>query len=187
MMSYAVLHFLGNSFRRVVVPIFISVLAAVRPVAAGPGVTLIWDRSLDPTVMGYRLYCGDLSGGHTNRMDLGDTNWMTLTNLAETRTYTFFVTAYAAGDVESEPSNTLEFTMPLGAVETILARGPDGNVQMRLRMNAVEGRRLALETSTDLATWVTVQTTDAVGEALEFVPGVTPGEAKRFFRGVTVE
>jgi hypothetical protein len=60
--------------------------------------TVAWDPSADPTVMGYRVYVGTASGAYTEIYDVGNSTAFSY-NAAEGTTYYFTVAAYAPGPV----------------------------------------------------------------------------------------
>lgn len=167
--------------------LFFSVLAAALSAAAGQKVSLAWDPSPDDSVTGYRLFCINVTLGHTNQIDVGNTNVCVITSLAEARTYAFYVTAYDGNGLESDPSNTIGLTVPLGPIETTIAPGLGGRVEMRLHANGSEGIRLELQTSTDLENWVTLTTAPTAGDSIDYTVTNLNGDAKRFFRATVVE
>jgi len=97
-------------------------LLAVLALASGLGVrawagtvTLQWDPSPDQ-VAGYRVYWVDTSANAVNSVDVGNVTIATLDSLDESKTYQFFVTAYAAifnglgfEQVEGDPSNQVMY------------------------------------------------------------------------------
>ena len=167
--------------------LLLSVLAAATSADAGQKVSLARDPSPDANVTGYRVYCINVTASHTNQIDVGNTNFCIITNLAEARTYAFYVTAYDASGLESDPSNTLEFTVPLGPIETSFAPGAGGRIEMRLHANGSDGIQLALQTSTDLENWVTLTTAPTAGESIDYTVANLNGDEKRFFRATVVE
>ena len=74
--------------------------------------TLAWDPSTDPSVVGYRLYQGGESQVYTNVVDVGAANTTTITGLAPGATYYFALTAYDANDFESAFSGEISYTVP---------------------------------------------------------------------------
>ena len=66
-------------------------------------VTLAWDPSPDPTVVGYRVYYGSSSRSYTQSIDAGNSTTATVSNLAAGE-YFFVVTAYNSAGLESAPS-----------------------------------------------------------------------------------
>jgi hypothetical protein len=176
----------GNStlIRLVGLALF-SVITAMMAAAAGR-VELMWDSSPDDAVTGYMVYCTDVTLHHSSQIDVGNTNTCMVTNLAEGRTYQFYVTAYDGTGLESDPSNTLEFSVPLGPIDTLISAGPDGKPEMRLHSPGSEGVRLALQTSTDLKNWVTIMTTAGTGQSLDYTAAISTTEEKQFFRAITV-
>lgn len=72
-------------------------LTGVTP-AHGGTLTVAWDPSPDPAVMGYRVYVGTASGAYTEIYDVGNVTRFSY-NGAEGTTYYFAVAAYAPGPV----------------------------------------------------------------------------------------
>jgi hypothetical protein len=87
----------------------ISFLAAVSSQAA-QSVTLAWNPSSGPNLVGYRVREGTVSGTYTQTIDVGNNTSATISNLASGATYYFVVSAYNTAGVESVPSNELSFT-----------------------------------------------------------------------------
>ncbi len=83
------------------------------PTFALQSVTLAWDASPDPTVLGYNVYYGAASGTYTNKVDAVNATSATISNLVEGVTYYFAVTAYNGVGLESDPSNEAIYTVPL--------------------------------------------------------------------------
>lgn len=79
-----------------------------------PKVTLAWDQSPDPTVVGYAVYYGVSSRNYTNRIDVGDALTVTISIQPET-TYFFAVTDYNIGGLESDYSAEVSYTSPAAA------------------------------------------------------------------------
>lgn len=79
-----------------------------------PSVTLAWDQSPDPTVVGYAVYYGVSSRNYTNRIDVGDAFTVTISIQPET-TYFFAVTDYNIGGLESDYSAEVVYTSPAAA------------------------------------------------------------------------
>ena len=91
--------------------LLVAVQAGAAAVYLGPSnpppvVQLTWD--LVPG-MSYNVYFGVASGGYTNKVAVGQTNYATVTLPARGATYYFAVTAMANG-LESEFSNEVSFT-----------------------------------------------------------------------------
>jgi hypothetical protein len=106
-------------------------LVQAAPISAIP-VTLAWDASPDPAVVGYALYYGVVNSSTTNRLDLGTTTSVTVTNLYAGSNYFFFVAAFNAFGMESVPSNMLLYRPP--ALSRLrLTRLADGTMSIRFR------------------------------------------------------
>jgi len=78
---------------------------------AQASVTLEWDASPDPTVTGYALYYSAVGSSVPIRQDVGLALTVTVSNLVVGVTYSFYVVAYNAYAVESDPSNVLFYTV----------------------------------------------------------------------------
>lgn len=80
------------------------------PAQAAPSVTLAWNPSPSPGIMGYRLHYGFSSGSYSVIIDVGNTTTATVQNLTVGQTYYFVVTAYNISGRQSGPSNQVTFT-----------------------------------------------------------------------------
>jgi hypothetical protein len=79
---------------------------------ASPGlVTLAWNASADPTVAGYHLYFGGVTGNYTNETDVSTNTQTTVTNLFTGATYYFTATSYNAAGIESTPAPEVSWTV----------------------------------------------------------------------------
>ncbi|MGA7213794.1 MAG: fibronectin type III domain-containing protein [Terrimicrobiaceae bacterium] len=74
--------------------------------------TLAWDASSDPNIAGYKLQYETASGNPSPPIDAGKTTTFTVSNLNDSTTYFFTVTAQNAAGVESQPSNRVSYTTP---------------------------------------------------------------------------
>jgi hypothetical protein len=70
-------------------------------------VTLAWDPSADPQVIGYRLYYQESTAVNPSKLDVGLTESYTLNLPYSTTNYCFAVTAYNADGLESGYSNSV--------------------------------------------------------------------------------
>jgi hypothetical protein len=78
-------------------------------------VTLAWDPSPDPTVVGYNLFYGNYNGIYSQSINAGGATSATVTNIFPGITYFFVVTAYNSAGVQSDPSNQVMFRYGAGA------------------------------------------------------------------------
>ena len=148
---------------------------------ATPQVTLAWDASASPTVTGYRLYYGATSREYTNIVDVGDLTTATISNLVESTTYFFAVTAYDIAGLESDFSTEISYTVPAP---------PAGRLQivqqdpyLVLTASGTAGSIYNVLTSTDLVNWeqLTNLILDGTGTS-QFVVLADPSDAQRFFQ-----
>jgi hypothetical protein len=75
-------------------------------------VTLAWDASTDPTIVGYNVYYGQSSGTYTNQVFAGQHASSVVSNLAATATYYFAATAVNAAGLESLFSSEVVYQVP---------------------------------------------------------------------------
>lgn len=91
--------------------VFVCLIWATK-LQAAPSVRIAWDANPETNIKGYRIYYGVNSGGSTNVIDVGHQTTGTVTNLAYSTGYFFYVTAYNVFDLESDPSQKLLYTTP---------------------------------------------------------------------------
>ena len=87
------------------------ILLMVAPAVASE-VTLAWDASEDPAVIGYYIYWGLVSGNFGVKEATGDTTVYTVQNLVPGHTYKFAATAHDNDGNESAFSNQVEYKVP---------------------------------------------------------------------------
>ncbi len=92
--------------------LFLLLASAPLEVSAD-SVTLAWDASTDPTVVGYHLYSGTASRSYTNLVDAGSLTSATLSNLTQGVTYYFAATTYTLAGLESDYSSEAAYTVPV--------------------------------------------------------------------------
>jgi hypothetical protein len=71
---------------------------------AAPSITLAWDPSADPSVVGYKVYYGVGTRNYTNSLSAGSATTLTVSNLVISTTYYFAATAYDTNGIESDYS-----------------------------------------------------------------------------------
>jgi len=94
------------------------IMAAIVPsmAHAEKSVTLAWDPSPTPTVVGYTIQYGTNSGQYSEFLLYGNETTAVVSELQEGVTYYFVVTAHTDEGLESDPSNELMYTVPDGTV-----------------------------------------------------------------------
>lgn len=78
-----------------------------------PGVTLAWDASSDPSVVGYKIHYGSQPGIYTNSASVGGATSVAL-GLAAGTTYYFAATSHDASGTDSIYSNEISYYVPFG-------------------------------------------------------------------------
>ncbi|MGA9453326.1 MAG: fibronectin type III domain-containing protein [Verrucomicrobiia bacterium] len=86
----------------------VQALSATIP--PGQSVTLAWNRSTDPTVVGYKIYYGGASGTYTNTLSAGNATNVTISGLVGGTTYYFAATTYNSSGVQSPFSNEVSYS-----------------------------------------------------------------------------
>ena len=75
-------------------------------------VTLAWDASTDPSVVGYKVYYGTSSRSYQVVIDVGNNTTCAISNLQSGSTYYFATTGYSTSGAESGYSNEVLYGTP---------------------------------------------------------------------------
>jgi hypothetical protein len=89
------------------------------PVFAAGTVTLAWQPSADPTVVGYDIYQGTTSGVYTRKLDAGDGTNITISGLAAGTIYYFTATTYDRKGMVSPFSNEVSYLVPTNSAPVV--------------------------------------------------------------------
>jgi hypothetical protein len=99
--------------------IFAVLFAVMQLSAFATGsVTLAWNASTDPSVAGYNVYYGGVSGVYTNEICAGNATNATISGLVGGTTYYFATTTYAASGMESPFSSEVSYLVPMNTPNT---------------------------------------------------------------------
>lgn len=165
---------------------FTKVMAAVPVGMTAAPITLSWNPSITPDTAGYNVCYGPVNSGVTSRVDSGRTLSSTLFNLTAGVNYYFYVVAYNAAGVESQPSNMLYYTPPAVSKLTLAKLG-NGSMQVQFRsaVGSVCRVQYAPKPNTPSAQWqtLTTATADANGNITVTDP-LTGRPPMRFYRAV---
>jgi hypothetical protein len=168
------------------VGLFSSVGLSQKTFAATPAclLRLEWQSSPDPTVTGYALYFGVTGGPVTNRIDAGPMTSFVMTNLTASTSYSFYVVAYTASQVESDPSNFFLYTAQ--AISSLKLSQSQGS-GMAVAFDVAPGTACHVEYTDTLTppNWkmLTTATGDSNGVINVVDTVVAPG-GSRFYRAV---
>ena len=105
---------------RVLVLITLALLSWART-GFGSALTLEWDASPDPDVVGYQLYYGGSSQQYTNFVSTGLTTKATVDNLADGVTYYFAATCLNSAGLESGFSGEIAYFISGGSCSIVLS------------------------------------------------------------------
>ena len=157
----------------------VQALSAIVPPTQS--VTLAWDLSIDPTVVGYKIYYGVASRTYTSMVDVGNATSVTISGLVEGTTYFFAATAYNTLGLESDYSDELSYTVP-GVLPTVRIRvTPDG--QVVLTVIGQIGHTYDIQTTQTFTAWTVIDTvTVGAGGSLEFIDPNAANFPARFYR-----
>ena len=92
---------------------FISIVGAAERTASAQNLTLTWDPSWDPSVVGYLVYVGTSPGEYTATYDVGSANWFAF-DASPDQPYFLAVASYADGYRVGPPSSEVS-TSPQSA------------------------------------------------------------------------
>ena len=147
------------------------------PIHAGQSVTLTWNRSAATNVAGYKIYSGTASRAYagTNVVVLA-TN-VTLSSLAQGKTYYFAAKTYDSAGHESAFSSEATYTVPVAPV-TLGAPVRTGK-QFSFSVLGTTGSQYVVQASTNLVKWVTLLTNTA---PFTFVDTNAASFSKRYYR-----
>ncbi len=112
-------------------------------------VTLGWNASPDPTVVGYYLYYGTTTGVYTNKTDVGTNTTFTVPGLVAGSTYYFNTTSYNAARIESGYVPEVSYIVPgiLTVTQSV------GSALTRIQFPVAPAHSYQLQASSDLKSW----------------------------------
>jgi hypothetical protein len=121
----------------------LACFAAAPPTQANT-VSLAWEASPDPSVVGYNLSYGTASGDYTQSTDVGSSLSGVISGLSPSTTYFAVVTAYNAAGLHSLSSNEVSFTTTANAPPVVTLTTPiggaslDGSTAILISANATD-------------------------------------------------
>ena len=157
------------------------ILAALSAtVSLGQSVTLAWNPSTDPTVVGYNISYGGASGNYTNTLSAGNATNMTIPGLIEGATYYFAATTYNNLGIQSPFSGEVSFIVPiLPGVQ--LQVTPTRN--FILTVTGPISHTYDIQATQDFKTWTVIGTvTVGTNGSAVFTDTNAPSFSRRFYR-----
>jgi hypothetical protein len=97
----------------IIFPLLFSLCVLSLPAANAAKINLRWDPSCGD-VKGYKVYYGTSSKDYDFSVDVGNFTSCTISSLTEGKTYYFSVAGYGSGNVESDLSNEISYTISAG-------------------------------------------------------------------------
>lgn len=150
-----------------------------RGATSASSVSLSWNPSPDPSVVGYNLYYGAASDDYTNVISVGNATNAVVLGLTGGDTYYFAVTAYDAYGDESDFSNQISYLVP-GILTINAAVTPAG--AMQIMFPVAVGQNYQLQVSEDLNSWTTILQGSATSNAWVEFEDTQTGLTQRFYR-----
>lgn len=132
--------------------------AAAEPIQKRGTLSLVWDRSTDPNVVGYRLYYGTNSRSYYASVTVSNIAKATLMGLDEGMRYYVSAVAYDGYGTESVNSNEATAVTPIYVGLSTQC--------WQVSSFGLLGRTNQIEVSTNLATWRTILTFVGNGNAV---------------------
>jgi hypothetical protein len=144
-------------------------------------VTLAWNTSADPTVVGYNIYYGVVSRTYTNVVNVGNTTNVTISGLVEGATYYFAATAYNTLGLESNFSGEASYTVLTALARLQIRAAPAG--QVVLTVTGQTGHTYEILATQTFTAWSVIGTvTVGAGGSLDFTDTNAVSFLKRFYR-----
>ncbi len=126
--------------------------------------TLGWQASTDPNVVGYNIYYGTSSGNYTSEVTVGNATSITLNGLVPGTTYYLAATTFDSQNLQSDFSPEITYTVPAvvtnpsanAATLTPVASLVGG--QFSLNVAGVANGQYIIQASSDMVSWTSVAT-----------------------------
>lgn len=147
-------------------------------------VTLAWDANLEPDVAGYRLHYDSPVLPEPIVVDVGKRTSATVTDLLVGESYSFHVTCYNTSGLQSDPSNSVEFTVPYDTGSTRLTGVKMTSQGMEMRWASTPGALYSILYKDDLGepAWRPLDQIRAVGSSMYWMDTSAAAVPRRFYR-----
>jgi hypothetical protein len=156
-------------------------LAAFGTTVQAANVNMAWNQSTDPTVTGYNLYYGSVSGTYTNKVSTGLATSAVTSGLFVGVTYYFAATTLNAAGAESSFSSEVAYTVPVQLQKVQIQAMPAK--QFALTVSGIVGHTYIIQATQDFKTWTTIGTvTVGASGTLNFTDTNAPSFSRRFYR-----
>jgi hypothetical protein len=155
----------------------LSVNATLQALAT-QNVTLAWNPSVSPNIVGYDIYYGGVSGIYTNEIIAGNVTNITVPSLLGGTTYYFVVTAVNSSGIQSSFSSQLPYTLSMAPAVGLPVFSTSG---FSFTVTGASGSNCVIQVSTNLINWVPLET-NAV--PFQFTDSNANHFSRRFYRAV---
>ncbi len=142
-------------------------------------VSLAWDESPTPTVTGYRVHYGVVSGTYANSVAVGNVTTNSIAGLISGVTYFFVVTASTAGGLVSDPSNEISFVAGLPSPPIRITT----NKRIVVTVNGADGQNFDILATQNFTVWSLIgMVTLGVTGTMDFIDPDAASFPGRFYR-----
>jgi Fibronectin type III domain len=148
--------------------------------------TVMWNKSTDTNVQGYKLYYGTTSQQYTNSIVAGNVTNALAAGITPGVTYYFAVTSYDAAGWESSYSPEISYTVPLispaGTVtNAALSSAASSSSGFNFSVNGTAASLYVVVASTNLTVWVAVATNTS---PFVFTDSNASNYSRRFYKAI---
>jgi hypothetical protein len=149
-------------------------------------VTVIWYKSADTNVQGYKVYYGTVSQQYTNSIVAGNVTNVPVAGIQTGVTYYFAVTSYDAAGWESSYSPEISYTVPLISPATpvtnaALTSAASTSNGFNFSVNGTAASPYVVVASTNLTYWVAVATNSS---PFVFTDSNASKYSRRFYKAI---
>jgi hypothetical protein len=141
-------------------------------------VTLEWNPSISPNIVGYDIYYGGVSGIYTNEIFVGNVTNLTVPGLADGTTYYFVATAVNSSGIQSSFSSQLSYTLSTAPALGMPVFSSNG---FSFPVSGMSGSNCVIQVSTNLIDWVPLETNTV---PFQFTDSNVSLFSRRFYRAV---
>jgi hypothetical protein len=130
---------------RSIIAVLALYVGSFSSVAASQSVFLAWDAADATESIGYIVHFGQLGQAEANSIDVGSITATTISGLVEGLNYSFYVTSYTSDGLESEPSESITYSVPALRPANLLSISALANGAIRIKVNGTPGRTYVVQ------------------------------------------
>jgi hypothetical protein len=164
----------------------VGLLSSLVQGALAKDVTLAWSPNQESDISGYNLYYGE-QGKAASKLTVA-VNSGSVTGLVEGKTYFFYATAFNSAGLESDPSETITYTVPISSQKQMDYPVAIAGSGMQITSRGTIGQSYAIQATSDLGNgqWITLQVTQPDQNGLITLIDPATDQDRRFYRTIRV-